>query len=145
MIYLDTSYLVRLYVRQEGSQEVHDWLVGTNDWTCCLHGRLEIVSALKRQHREGQLSIKGVTAALRQMEHDEMIGLLHWLPITAELIRHACDQVAALSPKVYLRAADALHLATAADAGLQVIYSHDRHLLAAARHFRLKGVDILAP
>jgi predicted nucleic acid-binding protein len=76
---------------------------------------------------------------------DEASRLLRWLPVDAALVRDACDRLARLAPAVFLRAADALHLACAADAGLKEIYSHDRHLLAAAPHFGLRGLDIVSP
>ena len=53
MNYLDSSYLVRLYIRQPGSDAVVAHLAGKGDFVCCLHGRIEVVSALKRQEREG--------------------------------------------------------------------------------------------
>lgn len=143
MIYLDSSYLVRLYLRQPGSAELESWLSGRSDWVCCLHGHLEVVSALKRQQREGHMDDRGLQSALRQLKTDEASTLLRWLPVTRELVDQASVQVAALPPSVYLRAADALHLTCAREAGLKEIYSHDRHLLAAAEHFGLKGVDVI--
>jgi predicted nucleic acid-binding protein len=84
-------------------------------------------------------------ALIQLVEKDESSGLIRWLPLTQELIETACQQVLGLPPAAFLRAADALHLACAADAGLKEIYSHDRHLLAATPHFGLRGIDIISP
>jgi hypothetical protein len=48
-----------------------------------------------------------------------------------------------LDPKVFVRPADALHLTCAAENGFGVVYSHDRHLLGAAKYFGVEGIDIL--
>ena len=77
-------------------------------------------------------------------EQDVAEGLIHYLPLPTQLIKDACATLTRLPPTVFFRATDALHLACAADAGLKAIYSHDRHLLAAAPRFGLKGFDIVS-
>lgn len=144
MIYLDSSYLVRLYIRQPGSDAVVAHLTGMRHFVCCLHGQLEVVSALKRQQREGGTDARGVRAALAELARDETARLLAWLPIEPALITFAREKMASLPPAVFLRAADALHLACATEAGCKEIYSHDRHLLAAAPHFGLRGIDVIS-
>lgn len=143
MIYLDTSYLVKIYGDEPGADEVLAWLEGRSELVCAAHGRLELFAAFKRHQREGRLSSSRLNALIKQLNQDEFSKLLHWLPVSQELIMIACEKVASLPPTVFLRAADALHLACAADAGLKEIYSHDRHLLAAAPHFKLKGLDVI--
>ena len=146
MIYLDSSYLAKLYIREHGSEEVERWLDGRPEQVvCCLHGRLEVFAAFKRQQREQQLTESHLRAAVRRLETEEKAGVFRWLPIDALLMSSACVRMQKLPPAAFLRAADALHLACAADAGLKEIYSHDRHLLAAAPHFGLRGLDIISP
>ncbi len=145
MIYLDTACLLKLYAHEHGSEQLAAWLIGKSSWCCARHGRLELVSALKRHQREGRLDQSGLRLALARLEADEKEQLILWLPVGDTLIDDACAALAALPPSVFLRAADALHLTCAKDAGLKEIYSHDRHLLAAAPHFGLKGVDVIKP
>ena len=145
MIYLDTSYLVKLYADEPGAAAVLAWAEGKGDFVCAAHGRLELFAAFKRHQREGSLTGPDLQALLQQVRNDESSGLVRWLPISTELIATACEQVLALPPSAFVRAADALHLACAADAGLKEIYSHDRHLLAAAPHFKLTGIDVINP
>lgn len=143
MIYLDTSYLVKIYGDESGADEVLAWLEGKNELVCAAHGRLELFAAFKRHQREGRLPGSRLTTLIKQVVQDESSQMLHWLPLSPELIATACDKIADLPPAVFIRAGDALHLAAAADAGLKEIYSHDRHLLAAAPHFGLKGLDVI--
>jgi predicted nucleic acid-binding protein len=143
MIYLDTSYVVKCYLREPGTHIILNWLKDKSGLTCCLHGRLEFVSALKRHMREGRLTETHIRTSLRLLEKDEKAGIWEWIPVSAELIHEACKRVALLRSDIFLRAADALHLTCAAANGFKSIYSHDRHLLGAAKYFGLDGEDIL--
>lgn len=143
MIYLDTSYIVKCYVAEPGTEAVLEWIAGRRSLVCSLHGRIEFYSAIHRHVQAGQLTPVQARRVYRQFEEDETEGLWSWLPVTADRIRQACGVLVGLERKTCLRAADALHLATAADTGCECIYSHDRHLLAAAPLFGIPARDII--
>mgnify|MGYP002377637538 CR=1 FL=1 len=65
------------------------------------------------------------------------------LPLTDAILDRIEAAYASAPLDTYLRAADALHLATAAENGFAEIYSNDRHLLAAAPLFGLVGVNVI--
>jgi predicted nucleic acid-binding protein len=144
VIYLDTSYLVRLYFEEPGFPVARE-LAATNQPACAMHGQAEILSAFHRKFREGVITPKAYQARLDQFAADREAGAFQWLPAGPEVLERIGTVYAGLPRTVYLRGADALHLATAAVNGFKAIYSNDSHLLAAASHFKLKGLNPIAP
>jgi predicted nucleic acid-binding protein len=142
VIYLDASYIVKCYLREAGSVEVLKLVQKSSGRSSALHGRTEFYSAVHRRLREKHLFARDVAAVWKQFENDERSGLWHWLAVTENVVRHACNTFEKLDATIFLRASDALHLACAVENRFSEIYSGDRILLEAAPHFGLKGVSI---
>ena len=80
---------------------------------------------------------------MKDFEEDEQNGVWQWLGVTSELLEKARKAVLDIPSTVFVRSGDALHLACAEEHGFQEVYTNDRHMLKAARHFHLTGVNIL--
>jgi predicted nucleic acid-binding protein len=63
--------------------------------------------------------------------------------LAAFIITAANREFERLPTTVFLRSADALHLACAQQQGFTEVHSNDRHLLAAASHFGLAGKNVI--
>lgn len=142
MLYFDTSYLVRLYTRDAGWEKVRA-LAGTDNLSCCIHGQAETIAAFHRKFREGALTQKELRTLLTEFDNDSGAGAYRWLPLSGAVVERVASAFARLPAAVPLRAADAIHLASAADAGLSKIYSNDTRLLTAASYFELAGENII--
>jgi predicted nucleic acid-binding protein len=143
VIYFDTSYIVRLYVEDRGFAAVRE-LAASDHVACAMHGHVEVTSAFHRKLRERDITPKTFRVLLAQFDADQGASAIHWLPANRAVVDRIREIYAQLPSAVYLRAADALHLATAAGQGHRTIYSNDTHLLAAAPHFGLKGTNLIA-
>ena len=91
-----------------------------------------------RKFREGAFDARAFREVMAQFDDDCGQHLWTWLPFTTALAARAAAVFARLPRPVFLRAADTLHLICAQEHGLVEIYTNDRHMSAAARHFRLK-------
>jgi predicted nucleic acid-binding protein len=142
VFYFDTSYLVRLYTKDAGWEKVRA-LAGTDSLSCCIHGQAESMAAFHRKFREGALTHKELGTLLAEFNKDSNAGAYRWLPLSPAVVDRIASAFAHLPPAVSLRAADAMHLACAADAGFVKIYSNDTRLLTAASHFGLAGENLI--
>jgi len=141
--YFDTSYLVRLYLRDPGFAAVRALAGKGTAVASAWHAQAEVVAALHRAFREGRLQQGVYLSALEQFLTDSKDGLFRWLPLTASIQQRLVQFFRKASSATYLRAADALHLACAAEHGFTEVYSNDRHFLAAAPLFGLKGMNVI--
>jgi predicted nucleic acid-binding protein len=142
VIYFDSSYLVRLYYQDPGADAVRA-LATTDHVACAAHGQAEMIAAFHRKLREGAIQRAAYAALVDQVNVHIQAGAFTWLAQGADILARIRQAYEKLPATVFLRAADALHLATAADSGFRTIYSNDAHLLAAAKHFQLAGKNVI--
>lgn len=142
MIYCDSAYLLKFYIREPGSDEVRA-LFEENDIASCAHARLEIVAAIHRKWREGLITKTMFQQIVEQFQSDTKSDSWTWYSIDESLLASTEAAYRTLSPTVFLRASDALHLACAKEHGFREIYSNDARLLAAAKHFGIKGRNVI--
>ena len=118
MIYLDTSALVKLIVREKESADLQRWVARSDDrdHVTSVVGRIELMRAAARSGSE-----EVVANAQRILAED-----LDILALTAAVVEAA----EVIGPET-LRSLDAIHLASAAQLGdaLTTVVCYDRRLI----------------
>lgn len=142
MVYFDSAYIAKFYLEEPDSAAIATLAAASGKVHSSVLGKLEVSSVFHRKLREGAIDARGHTALERQFDADCGQGLWIWIPVTAALIDQARAAYAKASKKQFMRAADALHLASASAHGFREMYSNDRHVLAAAPLFGLRGVAV---
>lgn len=137
MIYLDTSAVVPLFVREPVSDTVDAWVEScseslvSSDWLTT-----EFASALSIKVRRGELNARQAAAARKSFVEFCNTGLR-----LLSVSRSAFDIAAQMTVDAHsgLRAGDSLHLSVALEAGIRELATADEVL---ARNATMKGLSV---
>jgi hypothetical protein len=69
-------------------------------------------------------------------------GLWKLIPVHEALLRRTTALIVSAPPDLFIRTADAVHLATAFETGEREVWTNDRHMLASASYFGLMGRSV---
>ncbi|MEO5925812.1 MAG: type II toxin-antitoxin system VapC family toxin [Bryobacteraceae bacterium] len=141
-MYFDTAYLAKYYITEADSADVRLLVerslpISTSQWVLA-----EFHSVLHRCVRQGGLSATDARFLARTFASHVDTGMWKLLPVTEATLQRTGARLLAAPVTLFLRAGDAVHLQTASDAGEKEIWTNDRHMLAAATHFGLRGRSI---
>ncbi len=141
-MYLDSAYIAKFYVNEPDSKAVRAVVRKAGSLISSAWSVGEVSCALHRHFRQDYLTAEQVRELLHAfLEHVDS-GVWTLVPVSERLLRRVSALVDAAPRGVYLRAGDAVHLATAQDVGEREIWTNDRHMLAAAAHFGLAGRSV---
>lgn len=141
LVYLDTSALAKLYVPEAGSDALEALLVGRRDLIVSDLAVTELTSAITRRQRTGDLSTAQVDRLYRRIVADVGGGEFVRAELTPAIHREAERLLLRVGTRMGLRAADALHLATAGAVDARTLITFDARMASAAK--ALRGLDVV--
>jgi len=126
-LFLDSSALAKRHIREPGSDRVVARLQEADETVLSVLAATEVVSALNRRRREGRLD----DAAYQARKHDLTEDLNH--ATVLDLTPSVLAKAVSLLERFVLRSSDAIHIATAVEAGPDLFLSGDHRQCEAAR------------
>lgn len=141
-MYLDSAYIAKYYVNEPDAPAVRK-LIRRASFVCSSSWAfVEVTCVFHRHVREGSLTPaqgRELTDVFRRHVESDLWNLL---PVSDALLRRTATLVRGVPASVALRAGDAIHVASAMEAGEAELWTNDRHLLAAAAHFGVTGRSV---
>lgn len=131
-MYLDTSVLVKLYVREPDSSAVERTVSGERI-LCSELVYAEFWSALLAKERAGVLAADMRQRVWQLFEIHLLDDQIELVEVDGLVVRDAAEMMARVFPRVPLRTLDALHLATYAAIDAGPLFTKDQRMIEAAR------------
>ena len=141
-LYFDSAYIAKCYLREPDAPAVRALAGSGPTLYVSALALAEVSCVFHRQLREKTLTPKTAAAMRDLFLTDIEAKTWNLLAISDRLLRRVENITRTLRADLFLRAGDAIHIATALDNGFQEIWTNDRHLLSAAAHFGLKGRSV---
>jgi len=141
-MYFDTSYIAKFYCNEPESPRVRELVRGADCIRSSMWAFAEFHAVLHRRVREGSSSPADARELARRFSEHTEDGLWNLVPVTEALLRRTSALIVSGPQDLFLRTADAVHLMTAYEIGEPMVWTNDRHMLAAASWFGLKGQSL---
>lgn len=141
-MYLDSAYIAKYYVNEPDAVAVRKLIRGAGRICSSGWALLELTCVFQRHVREGSLTVSQGRELMDLFRTHVEANFWNLVSVTDALLRTTATLVRGLPPEVPLRAGDAIHIATALEVGEAEIWTNDRHLLAAAEYFGLRGKSV---
>ena len=141
-MYLDSAYIAKFYVNEPDAPAVRKLIRGAHHICSSSWALIEVACVFHRHVHEGSLTAAYGHELMGLFRSHVEDDLWNFIPITPALMRRTAALIRGLPPNAPIRAGDAVHLATAMDAGETEIWTNDRHLLAAAKQLGLAGRSV---
>jgi predicted nucleic acid-binding protein len=134
-VYFDTSALVKILIEEPGSAAAVQAWQAADSVACSRLAHVEARAALAMAKRQGRLSsLQGARARAALDDHWQDVVALE---VTEPLVEQAGD----LAEEDALRGYDAVHLASALRAAVDVLITADVEMIRAARRHGLEVID----
>jgi predicted nucleic acid-binding protein len=140
--YFDSAYLAKCYLKDPESNKVRELVKRVQQVYSSALCIAEVSCALHRSVRERMITRDEASHLRATFLLDVSTGTMKMIPVTDIILRTVEATVARMPDTVFLRASDAVHLASAQLEGFAEIWTNDRHMLKAAPHFGLTGRSI---
>ena len=141
-MYFDSAYLVKIYVDDADSGRVRKLVTRTATLYSSALCLAEFACAVLRVRREASVRPSEAAEARLAFSSHIRAGLVTLVPISQSILYSVQAVVETLPTNLFLRAGDAIHLASAQHEGFSEIWTNDRHMLRAAWHFGLTGRSV---
>ena len=141
-MYFDTSYLAKFYLAEPESRAVREIVREADVNYTSRWAVLEFHAVLHRHVRESSITERDRTTLAKRINDHTETRLWTVVPLTETILEKTSAILLSAPRELFLRTADALHLATALHIGQREVWTNDRHMLAAAPHFDLTGRSV---
>ena len=138
-LYFDSAYVAKCYLNEPDAEAVRELARSASALHSSALCIAEVACVFHRQFREGVLPARQASVLRKQFRDDVGNDVWNLIPIANRVLQDVELLVRNIGSDCYLRAADAIHLASAIGYGFEEVWTNNRHLLKAASRAGLTG------
>jgi predicted nucleic acid-binding protein len=140
-VYVDSSALAKLYVPEADSDRLEKFLRGRRDLMISDLAITEVMSAVARRRRDGELDATQASQIREALLADARSGAFKRLDLDPVVHREA-ERLLFASDALALRTLDALHIALALSGAATHVATFDRRMSEAATQVGLRNITV---